>query len=198
MKHIVILSMALFSLIEVQAQHGRHHHNGNGNFNRYRGPVFGGPAIVIAPQRPMFHYRRPIVRPMYVAPRPMVVVTVPIRPRRYDPVYQNGCQHKGGTCNHNNGSYGMNQDVYSDLIQQMRGASYDSDRLIIAKEAIQYNRLSSEQIRGVMLEMTYESSRLEYAKFAYDYCADPQNYFQVNSAFSYSSSIQELSDFLPR
>lgn len=198
MKHIVIFSMALFSLIEVQAQHGRHHHNGNGNFKHHRGPVFRGPSIVIAPQRPMFHYRRPMIRPVYVAPRPVVVVNVPIGSRRYNPVYQNNCQHTSGTCNHNSQVHGMGQAVYSDLVQQMRETSYDSDRLIIAKEAIQYNSLSADQIRGVMLEMTYESSRLEFAKYAYNYCADPQNYFQVNSAFAYSSSIQELSDFLPK
>jgi hypothetical protein len=56
--------------------------------------------------------------------------------------------------------------------------------------------MSADQIGGIMMEFSYESSKVDFAKFAYPYCIDQQNYYQVNSAFSYSSSIQELEKFL--
>jgi hypothetical protein len=42
----------------------------------------------------------------------------------------------------------------------------------------------------------FESSRLEFAKFAYGYTYDLGNYFIVNDAFNFESSISELDRYI--
>jgi hypothetical protein len=56
--------------------------------------------------------------------------------------------------------------------------------------------LTSAQITDIMRLFSFESSRLEIAKFAYNYVVDPQRYFMVNNAFSFSSSVDDLNRFI--
>ena len=43
---------------------------------------------------------------------------------------------------------------------------------------------------------SFEDSRLDFAKFAYGHTYDLGNYYQINSAFTFSSSVDELNDFI--
>jgi hypothetical protein len=46
-----------------------------------------------------------------------------------------------------------------------------------------------------MLLFDFESTRLTFAKFAYKYTFDKGNYYKVNDAFQFESSIEELNQF---
>ena len=43
---------------------------------------------------------------------------------------------------------------------------------------------------------SFEDSRLDFAKFAYDRTHDIGNYYKVNEGFTFESSIEELNDFI--
>jgi len=43
---------------------------------------------------------------------------------------------------------------------------------------------------------SFESTRLDFARMAYHRVIDPQNYFIVNNAFRFSSSIDELYQYI--
>lgn len=75
-------------------------------------------------------------------------------------------------------------------------ASFDDTKLSIAKQIASANCLTAAQIRDIMKLFSFESTRLDFAKFAYRYCYDKGNYFMVNDAFSFSSSIDELNQFI--
>jgi hypothetical protein len=47
-----------------------------------------------------------------------------------------------------------------------------------------------------MLLFDFEQSRLNYAKYAYGYTYDKGNYFNVNDAFDFETSIQELNNHI--
>jgi hypothetical protein len=47
-----------------------------------------------------------------------------------------------------------------------------------------------------MQQFSFESTRLDFARFAYAYVVDPQSYFMVNNAFAFSSSVDDLNRFL--
>ena len=47
-----------------------------------------------------------------------------------------------------------------------------------------------------MNSMTFEATKLEFAKFAYRNVLDPKNFFIVNQGFAFSSSIDELTRFI--
>ena len=50
--------------------------------------------------------------------------------------------------------------------------------------------------KQVMKKFTYEESKLDYAKFAYEYCLDQGNYYKVNDAFDFELTIDELNEFI--
>lgn len=69
-------------------------------------------------------------------------------------------------------------------------------RLIITKEIANKNCLTSMQIQQLMRLMSYETSKLELAKFAYKNCTDKNNYYKVNDAFGYEKTISDLEAYL--
>ena len=56
--------------------------------------------------------------------------------------------------------------------------------------------LSTADIKRLMATFTFEDNKLDFAKFAYSYVADPQNYFQVTSGFTFSSNKTELLNYM--
>lgn len=73
---------------------------------------------------------------------------------------------------------------------------FEDSKLTLAKQIARNNCLSAAQVRDIMLLFDFEDSRLDFAKAAYDQTADQGNYYQVNDAFDFESSISELDRFL--
>ncbi|MEA1873693.1 MAG: DUF4476 domain-containing protein [Bacteroidota bacterium] len=74
--------------------------------------------------------------------------------------------------------------------------TFDDSKMTLAKQITRGNCLTSDQVKAIMKALDYEDSRLEYAKYAYDYVYDPNNYYKVNSAFEFEMTIEELEEFL--
>ncbi len=89
-------------------------------------------------------------------------------------------------------------DGFMSLKRTIANASFDSDKLRIAKQASINHSLSSKQVREIMELFSFESTKLKYAKFAYSRVLDPQNYFIVNNAFTFSSSIRSLDRYMQK
>lgn len=85
---------------------------------------------------------------------------------------------------------------FSALRQSVSRASFDSDKLLIASQFARTNGILSSEVADLMKLMSFESTRLEFAKNAYTYCLDKENYFLVNESFSFSSSIRQLHSFI--
>jgi hypothetical protein len=47
-----------------------------------------------------------------------------------------------------------------------------------------------------MLLFSFESTRLDFAKFAYAYTLDLRNYYKLNDAFTFESSIDDLDKYI--
>jgi len=56
--------------------------------------------------------------------------------------------------------------------------------------------MTAEQIKDVMGLFSFEDSKLDYAKYAYDFCFNQGDYYEVNEAFTFESSIEELNHYL--
>lgn len=80
--------------------------------------------------------------------------------------------------------------------QSVEKQSFSDTRMRTANQFTRANCLSVKQIREVMDLFSFEKDKLTYAKFAYDFCVDKNNYFQLGDAFSFSSSVNELNDFI--
>ena len=90
----------------------------------------------------------------------------------------------------------MNNVDFQKLKQTLRVESFDNTRLKIAKQFIATNYFTAAQIKELANIFSYEDSKLDIAKFAYDYTLDRGNYFIVNDVFSYSSSKDALMEYL--
>jgi hypothetical protein len=90
----------------------------------------------------------------------------------------------------------MNPASFSQALTQIKQQNFESTRLTVSKQLISSNFFNSEQERQIMQQMSFESSRIEIARFAYNRVLDQQNYYVVNNAFTFSSSVDELNSYL--
>lgn len=90
----------------------------------------------------------------------------------------------------------MDMGSFANVLNQLNNQSFESTRLTLAKQILNSNYFTSEQIRQMMTQMTFEDSKVEVARYGYARVVDPQNYFTVNSAFTFSSSVDELNRYL--
>lgn len=88
------------------------------------------------------------------------------------------------------------QNVYEARYQIVADKSFERDIQASAeRETVNLKCMTSEQIKGFAKLLSFESNRLEYAKFAYGYCSDQQNYYLTMSPlFSFDSHKRELEE----
>lgn len=92
--------------------------------------------------------------------------------------------------------YVMNPKDYQAAYDMISNETFDSSKLSLAKQVIAANPMSSSQILGLCKLFSFESNKLELAKFAYEFCVDRNLYFMLNDAFSYESSKRELTEYI--
>lgn len=85
---------------------------------------------------------------------------------------------------------------FKDIKEALAAERYDNTRLALAKQIVAQNPLNAEQVAEICKMMSFESNRLDFAKYAYRYCVDPNRYYLVNATFSFDSSKRELDKFI--
>jgi hypothetical protein len=110
----------------------------------------------------------------------------------------NGAVTTGGT--QGSGTSGcagpMSAQTFAAAQKTISNQGFDESRLKIAKQAISANCMSVAQIAQVLTIFGFEETKLDFAKYAYDYTSDPKNYFMLNDSFGFSSSVDELEEYL--
>jgi hypothetical protein len=80
--------------------------------------------------------------------------------------------------------------------QTIESKGFDDTKLSTAKQVVKANCLTTDQIIEVMTIFGFEESRLDFAKYAYDFCFDQNNYFNVSQGFTFDSSTEELNEYI--
>jgi hypothetical protein len=85
-----------------------------------------------------------------------------------------------------------------DILGALRRESFDNTRLQAGRQILRSTpqKFLSAQVRQLVRCFDFENNKLEFAKFAFDYVADPEKYFLVNEAFDFENSKQALSQYL--
>ncbi|CAA6809966.1 MAG: Unknown protein [uncultured Aureispira sp.] len=81
---------------------------------------------------------------------------------------------------------------------QIVGESYDSKRLIKAKELSDAQYLKVAQIEAIIKGFSLESNKLDYAKYAYSTTLDAENYPNLMGLFRLNPSKEALKSFLAK
>lgn len=90
----------------------------------------------------------------------------------------------------------MAEGSFATAKQSISSKSFEDSKLTIAKQIAGSNCLLCSQVKEIMMLFSFEDSRLEFAKLAYKHTFDIGNYFQLNDAFKFESSIDDLNQFI--
>ena len=90
----------------------------------------------------------------------------------------------------------MSRGDFDSMKGSISSKSFEESKLTLAKQVINSNCLLSEQVREIMQLFTFEESKLDYAKYAYGRTYDIGNYYKVNDAFTFESSIDDLNSYI--
>ncbi|MEI6488581.1 MAG: DUF4476 domain-containing protein [Bacteroidota bacterium] len=111
----------------------------------------------------------------------------------------NGNDHRVYVLDGYNGVYGcpypMAASEFESAKQSISSKSFEESKLTIAKQIIGSNCMLCSQIKEMMNLFSFEASKLDLAKFAWKYSLDRGNYYKLNDAFTFESSIDELSKY---
>ncbi|MBK7433532.1 MAG: DUF4476 domain-containing protein [Chitinophagaceae bacterium] len=97
------------------------------------------------------------------------------------------------------GSYGnqaMDARSFDQLKQTLSKEGFTSTRMSIAKSVIPNNYYTTAQVKELLDLFSFDNSKMELARLAYDYTIDKGNYYILADAFSFSSSKDELMKFI--
>lgn len=92
--------------------------------------------------------------------------------------------------------YAISSSDFNQALNSIKRKTFSDSKLTLAKQITKGNCLTAAQIKRVTKLFDYESTKLEYAKYAYPLCYNPENYWKVNEAFEFESSIEELNEFI--
>ncbi len=90
----------------------------------------------------------------------------------------------------------ISKSEFESMKRSIGSKTFEESKLTLAKQVINSNCLFAQQVKEIMMLFTYEDSKLDYAKHAYSRTYDIGNYYKVNDAFTFESSIEELNDFI--
>lgn len=91
----------------------------------------------------------------------------------------------------------VSAEEFKEITASISEATFENTKMNLAKSILSQKQcFSSSQIKTMVNLMTFDRTKLELAKFAYDYCTDSDNYFKLNSAFGHSSTQNELIEFV--
>ncbi|GAB2945715.1 hypothetical protein GCM10027048_08470 [Hymenobacter coalescens] len=106
--------------------------------------------------------------------------------------YGNGGSNNGG----NYYRHLMNAQETDQLLQAVRGRSFDDQKVLLAKQALAESDIRSEDLRRLLGGIDFDRGRLELAKFAYAHVADRQNFYRVYEVFTFDASVREMQQFI--
>ncbi len=90
----------------------------------------------------------------------------------------------------------MSDRDFRDFKKLITERTFESTKLSMAKNVIDINVFSTDQVREILGLFTFESSKLEIAKYTYGNTVDKKNYFRLFDLFTFESSVTELDDYI--
>ena len=92
----------------------------------------------------------------------------------------------------------VTEQSLSSMSQTLRREYSENSRLALAKQMVERDYFTAEQVKYLMQLFSFENNKLELAKYAYRNTTDQRNYFVVYDALSYSSSKEQLAEYIRR
>jgi len=86
----------------------------------------------------------------------------------------------------------MADDAFNRGVQTIKQQSFSSTQKTVLRQVFSQNCVNTSQIKQVLKLFSFESDRMEIAKYLYPRCTNKEEYYLLNDSFSFSSSVEEL------
>ena len=96
----------------------------------------------------------------------------------------------------NSYSQAMTNNDFAQAKESLRREWFENTRLETAKQVIDRNYFTSQQVKEMVLLFTFENNRLDIANYAYGKTVDKGNYFIVNDAFTFNNNKEALKEYI--
>ena len=124
-------------------------------------------------------------------PRPEKPITTAVPTPVAEPVYSMPGYTGAVGC-----PWPINDNEFGSMKGSIESKTFEESKMTMAKQILKDRCLKVSQVKGIMALFTFEDSKLDFAKYAYDRTHDIGNYYQVNDLFTFEASIDELNQYL--
>lgn len=90
----------------------------------------------------------------------------------------------------------VSEQRFNQMINSVKNQSFSDDKQRVTKQIVKSNCMTVDQLVDLLNEFSFDDGKLNTAKFAYNYIYDVENYFKVFDVFSFSSSGEELEQYI--
>ena len=111
-------------------------------------------------------------------------------PTKPEPVYVSGYNGKIGC------TPPVNSERLEDMAKTVENQTFSDDKVRVTKQIIRTNCITLDQLIVLLNNFDWDDGKLEIAKFAYDYVYDLENYYKIYDLFTFSSSGEELEEYI--
>ena len=104
----------------------------------------------------------------------------------------------GGTAGQSGAAcqYPMDNSTFAEAKTTITKATFEATKLSTAKSILSANCATTDQVIAICHLFSIESTKLDFAKFAYSKTTDPGSYFKVANVFSFDASKTNLNNFI--
>lgn len=96
----------------------------------------------------------------------------------------------------NNNNRAMSAQSFAAFREAVVKERFDNSRVIIAKQVIDQNYFTVDQIKQLLQIFTTDSYKLDLAKYAYKNTINRSDYFMLYEVFTFSSSKEDLANYI--
>lgn len=83
-------------------------------------------------------------------------------------------------------------------IKKIKAHDFEEAKKEILEKFLVGNCFTSDQIRIILVNLSFEEHKLELAKKAYDHVTDKENYGIISSVFEFDDAKNELIEFIKK
>lgn len=92
----------------------------------------------------------------------------------------------------------IGNDQFNRIKSNIESKPFSDTKMSVARVATKNACMTVNQIKEITKLFSMDDDKLVYAKFAFDYCVDKANYYEISDAFSFSTTQEDFLKFLDK
>ena len=90
----------------------------------------------------------------------------------------------------------ISEDAFNEIFDRIKAISLDINQLKEAEFAVRKDCFTANQVKHLLSAFSHESTKLDFAKYAYDFVLNKGGYSVVNEGFSNNTTGEELDKYI--